>query len=146
MKISKLKLQNDKLLIKSIIHIQNVYNYISNMDYNTFKNDTKTVDACITRLTQIGELERRFDTNFKQTFSEIPWKEINGLRNIIVHNYDSVDYDTLWETIQTDLPNLEEMYLNLLINIFEYSLTDLKNAGIDIYPLNRQILENELEI
>ena len=127
-----MNIQKDKLIIKWLIHIQNIYNYIKNMNYYDFKNDPKTVDACITRLTQIGELERRFDSNFKETFNEIPWKEINGLRNVVVHNYDGVDYDTLWETIQDDLPALEKMYVNLLINVFEYDIVDLTSIGVDI--------------
>lgn len=72
MENKKIAVHNDILLMKSLKHIASINQYVENYNFQDFLNDSKTIDACITRLTQIGELERRFSLEFKETFDEIP--------------------------------------------------------------------------
>lgn len=53
------------------------------------------------------------------------------MRNIIVHNYDGIDYNLVWDTISIDIPELEKTYIVLLMNEFKYNLADIKELGLN---------------
>lgn len=58
---------------------------------------------------QIGELAKRLSEEYKtQTIEEIPWHQIQGLRNVVAHEYGKIDTESLWETISDDIPHLSE--------------------------------------
>lgn len=57
---------------------------------------------------QIGELVGNLSEEYRIEHKEIPWRQIRSVRNIVVHNYGSVDAETLWEIIQKDIPELKE--------------------------------------
>ncbi|MDR1061625.1 MAG: DUF86 domain-containing protein [Clostridiales bacterium] len=57
-------------------------------------------------LLQIGEQAGRLDDDFYKAHNEIPWRQIIGVRNRIVHGYDDVDAPLIWQIIQEDLPEL----------------------------------------
>ncbi len=54
----------------------------------------------------IGEAASRVSVEQRTHYPEIPWKEIVGMRQRLIHGYDNVDYDILWKTITEDLPSL----------------------------------------
>ena len=54
----------------------------------------------------IGESVRRLSTEFRERHSKIPWQQIAGMRNILIHQYDAVDLDEVWKTLEIDLPKL----------------------------------------
>lgn len=53
---------------------------------------------------QIGELARRLTSEFIVSNSEIPWRSIKAMRNIVVHAYGSISIPDVWETIENDIP------------------------------------------
>lgn len=57
-------------------------------------------------LSQLGELATKPDAGFVEEHSEIPWKQMRGLRNKIVHDYEGVNLILVWEIITNDLPEL----------------------------------------
>lgn len=80
---------------------------------NTFSKNSLVVEACVFDLNQIGELANRLDDFFTQQYKAIPWKQVYGLRNRIVHDYEGVNLNLVWEIIGDDLPELKEKLLNL---------------------------------
>lgn len=67
----------------------------------------RTLELSLTRLVEIvGEAGSRVSRAGQERYPEIPWAEIIGLRNRLVHGYDAVDLDILWDTIEIDLPPL----------------------------------------
>jgi uncharacterized protein with HEPN domain len=74
------------------------------------RNDLDTdrmLQLALTRLVEIiGEAVTRVSLETRQRQRAIPWAEIIGLRNRLIHGYDAVDLNILWEIIQTDLPQL----------------------------------------
>ena len=54
----------------------------------------------------IGEAARRLSPEARNAFPEIPWKLVTAMRNILIHDYDDVDLDVVWDTIQRDVPPL----------------------------------------
>jgi uncharacterized protein with HEPN domain len=57
-------------------------------------------------LLQIGELARHLTVEFTADHADIPWKNIIGLRNVVVHGYGQLDMETVWSTMMDDLPEL----------------------------------------
>jgi uncharacterized protein with HEPN domain len=71
-----------------------------------FLDDVKTQSAVLHQLTVLGAAVRRVSQEFQDAHPDVPWQEIAGLRNRIVHEYDEIDIDRVWELIQRDLPPL----------------------------------------
>lgn len=67
------------------------------------------VEACVFNLMQIGELTHKSLTEkTKKEISSIPWEQLYGMRNRIVHGYEGVKMKIVWDTIKYDLPDLKE--------------------------------------
>jgi uncharacterized protein with HEPN domain len=65
------------------------------------------VQLALTRLVEIvGEAGNRVSKAMQQKTPEIPWPQIIGMRNRLIHGYDVIDFDLLWDTITDDLPPL----------------------------------------
>lgn len=83
------------------------------MDFETFKDDDRTIDAVIRNFEVIGETGRYIPEEIKARYPDIPWKEMIGMRNIMIHGYFGVNITILWQTILEDLqplvPKLNEM-------------------------------------
>jgi uncharacterized protein with HEPN domain len=66
-----------------------------------------TFNLALTRLVEIiGEAANRVPSEFQDNHPEIPWMEIIGMRNRLIHGYDEVDFDFLWNVVRNDLPSL----------------------------------------
>ena len=64
----------------------------------------------------MGEATKRLSSEFRAQYPEIPWKDIAGMRDILAHQYDRVNLNTLWDAIQTDVPELLALLDPLLPN------------------------------
>lgn len=73
-----------------------------------FEKDTEFQFACGMCIIQIGELVSGLDDDFVKKYSDIPWRQIKGMRNIYAHDYDIIDNDIIWETITEEIPELRE--------------------------------------
>ena len=80
--------------------------YTSRLSKDEFLNDVKCQDAVIRRFEIIGEAARRISDEVKSNHLNIPWFEMTGMRNIMIHEYDDVDMVIVWETVQRDIPSL----------------------------------------
>jgi uncharacterized protein with HEPN domain len=76
------------------------------MDHDSFQRDEKTVDAVVRNLEIIGEAARQLPENFTVRYPGVPWRQIAGLRNRIVHDYFGLDLEIIWQVIRHDLPQL----------------------------------------
>lgn len=79
-----------------------------------FMDDIKTQDAVIRNLQVIGEAVKRLSPDFRKQQPEIPWQDIAGMRDKLVHDYFSVNLSMVWDTIWLKIPVLKEQ-VNLLI-------------------------------
>jgi uncharacterized protein with HEPN domain len=91
-----------------IEHIENVYNAQKRFgdDYKVFITDKDYFNSVCMSLLQIGELAHHLTTEFITAHADIPWKNIIGLRNVVVHGYGQLDTETIWSTITDDIPEL----------------------------------------
>ena len=94
--------------------------YVKEKTKEDFFNDSQCQDAVIRRLEIIGEAARRISDKTRSQFPDMPWKDMIGMRNFMIHEYDDVDLFMVWETVQTDMP--------LLINVVENIIQTLKKS------------------
>lgn len=95
------------MLKKMIERIQRVISYCDGCSYDAFEADTMLQEACVFNILQIGELSKHgLSDSLIQEHSELPWRQINGLRNRVVHGYEGVLLNIVWDTIINDFPML----------------------------------------
>jgi uncharacterized protein with HEPN domain len=81
--------------------------YVKDMDYDSWKSDRKTIDAVIRNIEIIGEAASHLPENIQEQYDDIPWYQMKGMRNILIHEYFGIDIEVLWRTVQEDLPLLK---------------------------------------
>jgi uncharacterized protein with HEPN domain len=83
--------------------------YVEGLSKTDFEDDKRTQQAVILNLILIGEEATKLlkdDEEFANLHSQIPWRSMKGMRNRIAHGYFEINLDTVWETLQTALPEL----------------------------------------
>jgi len=107
--------KDPKILLLDIMDsVEKMEEYIKNVSENDFFDDLKTQDAVIRRIGIIGEAVKNLPVAFRKKHPDIPWKEIAGTRDVIIHDYSGVDTDLVWEIIKNDLPKLKNQIKELL--------------------------------
>jgi uncharacterized protein with HEPN domain len=106
-----------------LVHIDDIYDSIKAIQKYTlglrkadFMASSEKQDAVVRRLEIIGEAANRLTDDFRSQYPEIPWSEIVGLRNVLIHEYDSIDLNRVWETILKDIPELERQIRKILLS------------------------------
>jgi len=88
--------------------IEDINKFIEGMSYENLVNDKKTLYAVIRCLEVVGEAVKKIPNSIRDEHSEMPWREIAGMRNKLTHEYFGIDIETIWDTIKEDLPALKE--------------------------------------
>ena len=101
-------MRNNIIVQKLLAYTEKILTYCMGLNYEQFCEDTKLVEACIFNLSQMGELSNRVDEEFSKQHTDIPWRYLYGLRNRIVHDYEGVNLQLIWQIIEEDLPQLKE--------------------------------------
>ena len=94
--------------------LEMISQYIHGMDYGSWRKDRKTIDAVIRNIEIIGEAVSHLPDEFTDLHVDIPWHQMKGMRNVLIHEYFGVDTDVLWKTVQKDLPELRIKIQKLL--------------------------------
>lgn len=89
--------------------IKDIKSFIRNQSFKQFTKDRKTVNAVIRSLEIIGEAARNIPREIKSRYPTVPWKQMSGMRDKIVHEYFGVDLEIVWQTVKEDLPKLQEI-------------------------------------
>ena len=87
--------------------IDSIKNFIEGMNFEQFKSDDKTSSAVIRKFEIIGEATKNLPNSIKDKYSQIPWKDIAGMRDKLIHAYYEVDLNLVWITIQKRLPEIQ---------------------------------------
>ncbi|MDM8568322.1 DUF86 domain-containing protein [Thiotrichales bacterium HSG1] len=98
-----------QLLIIDILEaIEKIERYLTNMSYDSFIKDEKTVDAVIRNFEIIGEAANQMPKDFTTKYPEIPWRDLSNFRNVLIHAYFGVDLHMVWQIFELDLGTLKK--------------------------------------
>ena len=97
-----------------ILSMKRISEYIDGMDFTSFKQDHKTVDAVIRNFEVIGEASKKLPDNIKAKYPEVPWQEMYYLRNKVSHEYFGVDYEIIWDVAKNYLPENKLQIVTIL--------------------------------
>jgi uncharacterized protein with HEPN domain len=105
-------------LLKTILKcIDEIYDFTKGMDYENFAIDTKTKYAVLRALEIIGEAANRLPKEVRQRYEEVEWRKIIRSRNLIIHEYEIVDYHVVWKIVTVHLEPLKKSLHKILSEI-----------------------------
>ena len=85
---------------------RNIRDYTEGMSFDAFLDDSKTIRAVAFEFPTMGEASRAIPMDIQKQFPEVPWGKMQGIRNVLVHEYFRPDEEILWEASQKDIPPL----------------------------------------
>ena len=101
-------MKRDKAYLKHILDaISNIEKFIEGVNKENFLGNVEKQYAVLRGLEIIGEATKNLSEELKKKHPNIPWKEIAGMRDKLIHQYFGVNLDLVWETIKTELPELK---------------------------------------
>ena len=107
--------KNDFIYIEHILDsIEKIEKYTDSINVHGFVDNELVQDGVIRNFEIIGEASKKFSNKFREKYSNVPWKKISGMRDILIHDYIGIDIWAVWDTIEKDLPNLKEYLLEIL--------------------------------
>ena len=112
--------KDPKIFLKHILEsIGEIEKNIHEMSGVKFFSSTTIQDAVVRRLEIIGEAVKNLPAETKSKHPEIPWKQISGMRDVLIHEYAGVSLKRVWKVITDDLSPLKETALKILKNLKE---------------------------
>jgi len=87
--------------------INDVENFIDGMEFEDFIKDKKTIYSVVRAIEIIGEAAKNVPEQIRTKYPDVPWKQMAGMRDKLIHEYFGVDLEIIWETAKDDVPRLK---------------------------------------
>ncbi|MDD5433602.1 MAG: DUF86 domain-containing protein [Candidatus Pacebacteria bacterium] len=94
--------------------IARIKQYLNGVSFDVFAKNEMMVGATVRELEVIGEAASKIDKIIKEKYQELPWNEMIGMRHRLIHEYFGVDLKVVWETCQSNLPELQEKIASII--------------------------------
>ena len=99
-------LRDDAALIDILKAARLVQEFVESYDRPAFLADAKTQSAVLLQLLIVGEAVKRLSEAFRRQHAAVPWTQIAGMRDVLIHHYDNVDLEEVWKTVNADIQPL----------------------------------------
>ncbi|HOL22219.1 MAG TPA: DUF86 domain-containing protein [bacterium] len=110
--------KEDKIFLCHISDaISRIEEYTSEIDEDEFIENHLIQDGVIRQIEIIGEATKRLSNKIKDKYTDIPWKDISGMRDKLIHHYFGIDISAVWKTVKEDIPTLKDKIKNILEDI-----------------------------
>lgn len=98
--------RDDAYLYDILDSAKSAIEYMRGKDWDSFSEDILLQDAVVRRLEIIGEAAGRVSSDTQEKYSHLPWHAMKSTRNKVIHEYDSIRLDIIWDIVHKDLPDL----------------------------------------
>ena len=101
-------MRNLSLYLKDIVDAMSaIEKFVEGMDFETFKHDDMKTSAVIRKFEIIGEAAKSVPGSIKQKYPSIPWKDMAGMRDRLIHFYFGIKYELVWSAIKDVMPGVK---------------------------------------
>ncbi|SRR6266511_3074504 len=101
--------RDEVYLLDILIATRKALKFVEGIDRKEFEDNEIIQNAVMRPLEIIGEASAKISKEFRKAYPNIPWREMVGLHNRLIHEYFRIDFSAVWDTIHKDLPNLIEL-------------------------------------
>ncbi|GFP35883.1 hypothetical protein HKBW3S43_01670, partial [Candidatus Hakubella thermalkaliphila] len=110
-----LLMRNHRLYVKDIFQaMESIEKFVEGMEFEDFKRDDKTLSAVIRKFEIIGEATKNLPDTIKEKYTIVPWKEMAGMRDKLIHFYFGIKHDLVWRTIKDVVPQVKPLMRKIL--------------------------------
>ena len=108
-------MRDPKLYLKDILEaISAIEKFVKGVDFEDFKINDEKSSAVIRKFEIIGEAAKNLPENIKKKYNSIPWRDMAGMRDRLIHFYFGIKYELVWETIKKDIPKIKSLIKKVL--------------------------------
>ncbi len=101
-------MRNYRIYLDDILSaMDSIEKFVKGMNLDEFREDDKTSSAVIRKFEIIGEATKNLPEEIKKEYSDVPWREMAGMRDKLIHFYFGIDYELVWTTIKQRIPNVK---------------------------------------
>jgi uncharacterized protein with HEPN domain len=99
--------RDDSVYLQHILEaMELIEEYLTDIDFSKFNNTRLLQDGVIRQFEIIGEATKNLSQNVRDMAPVVPWKDMAGMRDKLIHQYFGVDIEAVWATAQLDLPTI----------------------------------------
>lgn len=107
--------KSDVVYLSHILNsIERIKEYTESMEKDDFLSSNLVQDGAIRQIEIIGEATKNLSDELRNKYSQIPWNDIAGMRDRLIHHYFGVDLKAVWDTVKIDIPALKNEILVIL--------------------------------
>ncbi|MCO5381534.1 MAG: DUF86 domain-containing protein [Methanosarcina barkeri] len=112
--------KNDLIYLNHILNsIERIEEYTGNIEKSNFLSNNLVQDGTIRQIEIMGEATKNLSKDFREKYPKVPWSDIAGMRDRLIHHYFGVDLQAVWSTVKVDIPDLKDDILAIL-DVFEF--------------------------
>jgi len=91
--------------------------FVEGVDLDAFRTNDEKVFAVVRAIEVIGEAAKHVPPSIRRRYAELPWQDIAGMRDEVIHGYFGVDLEVVWRTVHEDLPELQKIVTPILADL-----------------------------
>lgn len=95
---------------------EDILSFTKDMSYSDFASDRKTVNAVTRSLEVIGEATKKLPMTFRNNYPNVPWKQMAGMRDKLIHEYFGIDKQMVWQAVEKHIPDILALIKEITID------------------------------